>query len=897
MDSTTFCDTAKQATTLPRSKPARLERATFQKPRTLEYFSVEELTKQIGHERRLWPIALLKELIDNSLDACEAAGTPPTIEVTVGDDYFAVRDNGPGIPPDTVFGSLDYNVRVSDKLHYVSPTRGQQGNALKTLWAAPLVASGKTATVQVSAHGACHTIGVSLDRIAGEPKICRSTAPAKVKTGTLIDVRWPGVAGYLAPRESADFYSEGAERPLSAEELLAAYSATNPHAEFLLPYAGGRTARFSAGNVAWRKWLTSWPTSVHWYGATELESLIVAYIRHDGDGGIGRTVRQFVGEFDGLKGSKSQTHVVADADLAGSRLADLLSGGDVDAAKVARLRQVMMGATRPVKPARLGVIGHELVADRLERLYRCGAESVRYKRKEGIADDLPFVLEVGLGVHDDERRRVVAGLNWSPAIQSPFRQLEGELGRYRVDDFDPVTVFLHLAYPRPNYRDRGKSTLALPHEIHKALAECIRSVAKDHHKEKRRADQNDRLNKPQLDRLKKASRPKKLDIKTAASGVMEEAYMLASAGGTLPANARQIMYAARPRVLQVTGGKCWKNSSYFTQILLPKFVEDNPELTADWDVVYDDRGHFREPHTSRRVGLGTMAVRNYVAQWTGGAPADVGAISVDADIPTCGPANRYRFALFVEKEGFDALLQRSQIAERFDVAIMSTKGMSVTASRTLVEKLSAAGVTVLVLRDFDKTGFSIVHTLGHDTRRYRFSRPPNVIDIGLRLSDARNMRLIDEECVYTSKIDPRDCLAECGAAEEERAFLVSGGRPKHWTGRRVELNAMDSRQFVEFVETKLREWGAQKLVPTTEVLEAAYRRAAQAKYIRDHSAELLDAAREHAKAAEVPNDLADDVARRLEENPADPWDHAVVACLARSTGRDERNRARKESQL
>jgi hypothetical protein len=43
--------------------------------------------------------------------------------------------------------------------------------------------------------------------------------------------------------------------------------------------------------------------------------------------------------------------------------------------------------------------------------------------------------------------------------------------------------------------------------------------------------------------------------KAAAEQVMEEAYMLASANDTLPAAARQVMYAARPKIQELTGGK------------------------------------------------------------------------------------------------------------------------------------------------------------------------------------------------------------------------------------------------------------------------------------------------------------------------------------------------------
>jgi hypothetical protein len=296
-------------------------------------------------------------------------------------------------------------------------------------------------------------------------------------------------------------------------------------------------------------------------------------------------------------------------------------------------------------------------------------------------------------------------------------------------------VVAHLAYPRPDFTDRGKGRLNVPVQVVEAFEACLRSVARDWKKEKRRADREDRLRANQLERMRKARRARQVSIREAAYAVMERAYMKASGDNTLPANARQIMYAARPLVLELTRGKCWTKSSYFTQTLLRDFVNDNPELTASWDVVFDARGRLTEPHTGRRIELGTIAVREYVAAWRPGVDEGLPALNVPRDCPTVGPANRYRFALFVEKEGFGPLLDRARIASRFDVAIMSTKGMTVAASRRLVDRLSQQGVTVLVLRDFDKSGFSIVNTLHTNSPCYTLESPPNVIDLGLRLGD------------------------------------------------------------------------------------------------------------------------------------------------------------------
>jgi hypothetical protein len=84
---------------------------------------------------------------------------------------------------------------VSDKAHYVSPTRGQLGNALKCVWAAPYVARGEAGFVEVTTGGITHRIAMRLDRIAQQPDLQHLTMPdGFVKTGTLVRIVWPGIA-------------------------------------------------------------------------------------------------------------------------------------------------------------------------------------------------------------------------------------------------------------------------------------------------------------------------------------------------------------------------------------------------------------------------------------------------------------------------------------------------------------------------------------------------------------------------------------------------------------------------------------------------------------------------------------------------------------------------------
>ena len=181
-----------------------LERETFETSRELEYFSEKELTAQIGYEPEYWPVAILRELVDNALDAAESVDVLPKIKITTDNDCISVSDNGPGIPSQTIERSLDYLVRVSNKAHYISPTRGVMGNALKVIWAAPFVATGG-GSVEVVARGRRHRVEIALDRIAQRPEIKHTCEPAVVRNGTSVRISWSDSTHVYSESQSAVF--------------------------------------------------------------------------------------------------------------------------------------------------------------------------------------------------------------------------------------------------------------------------------------------------------------------------------------------------------------------------------------------------------------------------------------------------------------------------------------------------------------------------------------------------------------------------------------------------------------------------------------------------------------------------------------------------------------------
>ena len=375
-----------------------------------------------------------------------------------------------------------------------------------------------------------------------------------------------------------------------------------------------------------------------------------------------------------------------------------------------------------------------------------------------------------------------------------------------------------------------------------------------------------------LHRRDAMTRIRRVKINEAAFEVMEAAYLDASDNGQFYANARQIAYAARPHILARTG-KEDLGIPYFTQTLLPAYLDEHG-LDGVWKIAYDARGHFTEPHLGRRIALGTAEVRSYAA----GEPDDPQHIGgLPLGFPTAGPLNRYAGVVFIEKEGFDQQIAQSGLAAEHDLAFMSTKGMSVTAARELVDYLAGEGVLVFVLHDFDRSGFSILGTLGTDSRRYQFGNTPEVIDLGLRLADVEEHGLPSEP--WRAKANRRSIertLRRHGATDAEVAFLVRAGSYTFTAGQRVELNALTAGRFIDWLDGKLAEHAPGKVMPDDDTLTVAYRRARTRIAINKKITEMAESLSDETNAETVPDDLEAQIRRKLETKPELSWDTALA---------------------
>jgi hypothetical protein len=350
----------------------------------------------------------------------------------------------------------------------------------------------------------------------------------------------------------------------------------------------------------------------------------------------------------------------------------------------------------------------------------------------------------------------------------------------------------------------------------------------------------------------------RVSLKEICYDEMSDAWAKASDGGRLPTHWRQVFYVVRPICDAHPDADRPLKDTTFKNILEQYLVDYAP----GWDVLRGARGVFKEPHSAQDdsgLPMSTMNVRNYLAN--ADKPVSAELEQIRTRFPTHGAANRISAVLICEKEGFDELLEAEQIPARYDLALMSTKGISAKAARDLAYELR---VPCFTLHDLDKNGF--VMAAGF----------PLATDLGIRMSDVEEWGLEAEEQRHANPEQTYDNLIKNGATDEEAEF-ISGGQ-------RVELNMFTSKELIEFIEAKLDEHGVEKVVPEAKTLAAAWKRARQAivinKLIKWTGSDPAEASYEPDDNRQFlqeppPDDLAAKIREAFDEDAIQSWDDVL----------------------
>jgi hypothetical protein len=138
----------------------------------------------------------------------------------------------------------------------------------------------------------------------------------------------------------------------------------------------------------------------------------------------------------------------------------------------------------------------------------------------------------------------------------------------------------------------------------------------------------------------------------------------------------------------------------------------------------------------------------------------------------------------------------------------------------------------------------------------------------------RQKRMQAAELPQGAKNPPPAIPENSGATDDEIDFLLGEGDFEEYGSRRIELNALTSRQLVDLVERRLEQHGIKKIVPAADKLAGAFRAHARAPKIKEAIEKAI--ADMPDDAVEVPADLEEQVKAYLEENPECAWEEAVA---------------------
>lgn len=755
-------------------------REAFSLSRSLEYLSESELTKQIGYEREVWLEVVLKELIDNALDHCEEIGRLPEVVVTLTADSLSVRDNGLGILAEIVAAMRDFENRTSTRAAFRCPTRGAQGNAGKIIVAAPFVLNGNEGLAIVEARGIRHEIAVTIDRLTGKPNVQHRQHEKEVQDGTLVEVKLPCILSAAKVNRFVLFCRN--------------YAALNPHLTLTLElpdtrYDWPRTVE------ACGKWSAAEREPPGWHDLDSFTTLAACCIAKDRDAGKDRLVRVFLRDyFAGLKRSDALQAVAQESGLMRANLSALLNCEGLDKKKTSALLAAMQKHGKTPKPERLGCVGRKHVSGVFENL---GAGEIKYRKVAGEVERRPFVVEAAFAELVTGKRAIITGCNFSPSInRTVVRELDALLEQQMVKDDSTVAFMLHVATVGPTFLDRGKAVLYIDSELEEAIETCVIGVTAEYCKQRKRDERDAAAAARRLDRLSRA-RPD-CTLKEAIFSVLDEAIQKASGGGICEFSDRDLYYAARQLIQQFTDAEL--SQGYFDK----KIDEWEEENTLIPGRMRDPRGFLLEPHTSRRVPLGTKAVDDYEI-----------------------PAYLYDTILYVEKKGLLSKFQLGQIGERYDCAIIAAEGYAVKAAKALIQAAQQGHkMKVLCFHDADPHGYNIARTLSESTGAHKFEI--EIIDAGLNMTEALEMGLASETFTRT-KAMPRGLNLNKADLEAftgiPRKVIKRNGNPGivYEGCRRVELNALsaDPPAFLRWIEKELKKHGvAQKLVPPKKVISA-----------------------------------------------------------------------------
>jgi DNA topoisomerase-6 subunit B len=438
-------------------------------------------------------LTVVKEAVDNSLDACEEARILPEISVEIVEmspERFRiiVEDNGPGIVKKqipNVFARLLYG----SKFHSMKQGRGQQGIGISAAVLYAQLTTGRPARIKsrIDAKHPAHYFELHLNTQTNEPQIVKDE-----------EVQWKKEHGTRIELDIEASYQKGDQ---SVDAYMKETAIVNPHATFMYTNPKAEQLIFARASDK----LPKEPTEIkpHPYGV-EL-GIMLKMIRATES----RTLQSFLMNEFSRVGSQTAKEICSNAGLTTD-----MKPRELELAHVEKLMEGVKKTKIIAPPTDCIVpIGEELLEKGLRK--EVAAEFyTSVTRSPEVYRGIPFVVEVALAYGGqqpaDQTVRVLRFANRVPLLYqqsacSAFKSVtQTNWKPYGLQQsggnppVGPLTVIVHLASVWPPFTSEAKEAIAHYPEIIKemklALQEAGRRLGMYVNKKKRVGLERERVN-------------------------------------------------------------------------------------------------------------------------------------------------------------------------------------------------------------------------------------------------------------------------------------------------------------------------------------------------------------------------------------------------------------------
>lgn len=421
---------------------------------------------------------IVKEALDNSLDACEEHQIIPEIRVKVlkaeNDEFeVTIEDNGPGIDRKEVpkvFGQLLYGSRF----HSFKQSRGQQGIGITAAVLFGQITTGKDSLIRTRKKG---------DEVAYDFRLGINIKENRAKIAEEKPAIWEKEHGTIVTIFSKGKYQTGKQ---SIFEYLKETATVNPNMDLTFEDPDGKTYRFK--RVIEKPSIPARPIKPYPVGLEPGEILAMAHETS------ATTVAAFLsGDFSRI--SRNSAEEICKI----TGIEREKKPSDLSLTEIKAIRQAV-GSISILPPSSdcLSPLGEEFIRKGLRNIYddlHPSFYSKPVRRSTSTYNGNPLSVEVGLvfggDLPQDEPVRIVRYANKVPLLYQPGACAttkavsEIDWRSYGLDQrsgtgvpFGPMILFIHVFGIRIPYTSESKEAIAPVTEISEEIKAALKTAGR-----------------------------------------------------------------------------------------------------------------------------------------------------------------------------------------------------------------------------------------------------------------------------------------------------------------------------------------------------------------------------------------------------------------------------------